>query len=191
MSYEAATDLDSAPESAAPVSLFGRIVDGLNAFGSVVIGLVMLLMVADVLLRNLTNRPIDGVAELVATSIIVIVFLQLPATLRHGRMSRADLFIDPFITRRRRAGMRLRAVFSLAGVFACAVIAYATWPMLEKAWSGEEFLGVEGVFTFPIWPMRLVVLVGSVLSTAQYALLSAQDWSNSRRSGNTVEASDV
>ena len=161
MSYEAATDLDAAPARAAPASLFGRIVDVLNAFGSVVIGLVMLLMVADVLLRNLANRPIDGVAELVATSIIVIVFLQLPATLRHGRMSRADLFIDPFVARRPIAGMRLRAAFSVAGVFACAVIAYATWPMLQKAWSGDEFLGVEGVFTFPIWPMRLVVIVAT------------------------------
>jgi len=191
MSYEAATDLEAAPELAAPASLFGRIVDVLNALGSVVIGLVMLLMVADVLLRNLANRAIDGVAELVATSIIVLVFLQLPATLRHGRMSRADLFIDPFVARRPRAGLRLRAIFSAAGVFACAVIAYATWPMLEKAWSGDEFLGVEGVFTFPIWPMRLVVLVGGVLATVQYALLAAQDWSESSRSAKAAGVTDV
>lgn len=175
MSYEAATDLEAAP----PVgggSIFGRLVEGLNALGSVVIGLVMILMCADVLLRNLLNRPIDGVAELVATSIIVIVFLQLPATLRNGRMSRADLFIDPFVQRRPAAGRRLRALFSVAGVFACAVIAYASWPMLRKAWSADEFLGVEGVFTFPIWPMRLVVVVGAALAAVQYVLLAVQDW---------------
>ena len=83
----------------------------------------MVLMCADVLLRNLLNHPIDGVAELVATSIIIIVFLQLPATLRHGRMSRADLFIDPFLQRRPAAGRVLRALFSLVGIFACGVIA--------------------------------------------------------------------
>jgi TRAP-type mannitol/chloroaromatic compound transport system permease small subunit len=175
MSYEAATDLESAPASA-PGGPFGMLVDGLNALGSAVIGLVMLLMCADVLLRNLLNRPIDGVAELVATSIIVIVFLQLPATLRHGRMSRADLFIDPFITRRPAAGRRLRALFSVAGIFACAVIAYATWPMLQKAWQGDEYLGVEGLFTFPLWPMRAVVVLGAGLATIQYALLALQDW---------------
>lgn len=177
MSYEAATDLEAtAPVQLAPGSVFGRIVDGLNALGSVVIGLVMVLMCADVLLRNLVNRPIDGVAELVATSIIVIVFLQLPATLRHGRMSRADLFIDPFVARRPAAGRRLRALFSVAGTFACALIAYASWPMLRKAWAGDEFLGVEGVFTFPIWPMRAVVVLGAGLATVQYLLLAVQDW---------------
>ncbi|WP_372658418.1 TRAP transporter small permease subunit [Hydrogenophaga sp.] len=189
MSYEANTDLEQAPPPSAPTSLFGRVVDGLNALGSVVIGLVMLLMVADVLMRNLLNQPIDGVAELVATSIIVIVFLQLPGTLRHGRMSRADLFIDPFTLKRPVAGHRLRALFSLAGIFACAVIAYASWPMLVRAWVGNEFLGVEGVFTFPTWPMRAVVVLGSALAALQYALLTWQDW---RHAGHVArEASHV
>jgi TRAP-type mannitol/chloroaromatic compound transport system permease small subunit len=155
-------------------------VDGLNAIGSLVIAAVMLLMCADVALRNLANRPIDGVAELVATSVIVIVFLQLPATLRHGRMSRADLFIDPFVARHPRAGRWLRALFSLAGGFACAVIAYASWPLLAKAWRDSEFLGVESVFTFPTWPMRAVVVLGAALAMAQYALLALQDWREAR-----------
>ena len=133
MSYEANTDLEGAPPPTAPSSPFGQLVDGLNGLGSLVIGLVMLLMCADVFMRNAFNQPIDGVAELVAASIIVIVFLQLPGTLRHGRMSRADLFLDPFMLRRPRAGLRLRALFSLAGIFACGVIAYATWPIAMRA----------------------------------------------------------
>ena len=174
---ESAAEVLAAPAlPAGPRGFFGRVVDALNAVGSLVIAAVMLLMCADVALRNLANRPIDGVAELVATSIIVIVFLQLPATLRHGRISRADLFIDPFIARRPRAGRRLRALFSLAGVFACGLIAYATWPLLAKAWSDSEFLGVQSVFTFPTWPMRAVVVLGGALACVQYALLAWQDW---------------
>lgn len=180
MSYEANTDLESAPPPSAPDSWFGRLVDGLNAAGSVLIGAIMLLMCADVLLRDLANRPIDGVAELVATSIVVIVFLQLPSTLRHGRMSRADLFLDPFITRRPAAGRRLRALFSFAGVFACAVIAYASWKPLLRAWTDSEFLGVEGIFTFPTWPMRVVVLTGAALAAVQYLLLVIQDLREAR-----------
>ena len=175
MSYEVNTDLEAGPAPAVPDSLFGRLIDGLNAAGSLVIAAVMLLMCADVLLRNLLNHPLDGVAELVATSIIVIVFLQLPSTLRHGRMSRADLFIDPFIQTHPVAGKRLRALFSLAGIFACGVIAYASWPMLARAWNDSEFFGVEGVFTFPTWPMRLVVCVGAALAAIQYVLLMWQD----------------
>ncbi len=175
MSYEVNTDLEATPAPAAPNSLFGRLVDGLNAAGSVVIGAVMLLMCADVLMRNLFNHPLDGVAEMVAASIIIIVFLQLPSTLRHGRMSRADLFIDPFIQKRPVAGRRLRALFSLFGIFACGVIAYATWPLLAKAWLDSEFFGIEGVFTMPVWPMRAVVLLGAALAAAQYVLLALQD----------------
>ena len=175
MSYEVNTDLETSPAPAASTSLFGRLVDGLNAAGSLVIGAVMLLMCADVLMRDLFNQPLDGVAEMVAASIIIIVFLQLPSTLRHGRMSRADLFIDPFIQRRPVAGHLLNSVFSLAGVFACGVIAYATWPLLAKAWRDNEFFGIEGVFTMPVWPMRVVVFVGAALAAIQYALMVFQD----------------
>ena len=181
MSYEAPADFDGEAPSGPPDSLFGRLVDGLNAVGSIVIGLVMLLMCADVVMRDLANRPIDGVAELVATSIIVIVFLQLPATLRHGRMSRADLFLDPLLQRRPRAGRLLRALFALVGVAACAVIAYATWPLLARAWTDSEFWGVEGVFTFPTWPMRAVVVLGAALAALQYALLAWQDLAGGTR----------
>lgn len=182
MSYEANTDLEAvAATPAQPPRLFGRLVDGLNGVGSAVIGAVMLLMCADVLMRNLLNQPIDGVAELVATSITVIVFLQLPATLRHGRMSRADLFIDPFVARNPRAGRRLRALFSIGGVVACAVIAYATWPVLQLSWEEREFWGIEGVFTFPSWPMRAIVLLGAALTAVQYLLLSVQDFTEAAR----------
>lgn len=180
MSYEANTDLESGPGPATPTSWFGRLVDSLNAAGSVVIGAIMVLMCADVLLRNLINHPIEGVAELVATSVIIIVFLQLPATLRHGRMSRADLFIDPYVQRRPRAGRRLRAFFSAAGIFACGVIAYASWKPFLRAWTDQEFLGVEGGFTFPTWPMRAIVVMGAALAAVQYALLVWQDLKESQ-----------
>ena len=177
MSYEQASDFDGAPPpvASAPPSAFGRLVDGLNAVGSVLIAAVMVLMCADVLMRNAANRPIDGVAEMVAMSIVVIVFLQLPATLRHGRMSRADLFIDPLLQRRPVAGRRLRAFYSACGVFACGLIASASWPPLARAFRNDEFVGIEGMFTFPIWPMRAVVVLGAALAAVQYLLLVVQD----------------
>lgn len=180
MSYEAPTDLESGPSVPPPSSLFGRVIDGLNGLGSIVIALVMVLMCADVFMRNAFNQPIEGVAEMVASSIIVIVFLQLPATLRHGRMSRADLFLAPLMVSRPRAGLWLRGALSLVGVLACALMAYATWPLFVRAWTYAEFFGVEGVFTFPTWPMRLVVFTGAALAALQYALLAWQDWRDAR-----------
>jgi TRAP-type C4-dicarboxylate transport system permease small subunit len=177
MSYERPVDYDATTpfRDEVPSSPFGHLVDGLNAIGSLLIAAVMVLMCTDVLMRNLANRPIDGVAEMVAMSIVVIVFLQLPSTLRHGRMSRADLFIDPFMRRRPAAGRRLRAVYSLVGVFACGLIAYASWRPFVRAWTNDEFLGIEGVFTFPMWPMRAIVILGASLAAIQYLLLAVQD----------------
>jgi TRAP-type mannitol/chloroaromatic compound transport system permease small subunit len=55
------------------------------------------------------------------------------------------------------------------------VIAYATWPLLTRAWVDAEFLGVQGVFTFPTWPMRAVVVLGAALAAVQYLLLAWRD----------------
>jgi TRAP-type mannitol/chloroaromatic compound transport system permease small subunit len=170
MSYEANTDLESTPAVVKRDSPFGHAVDGLNGLGSLLIFAVMLLMCADVLSRDLINKPIDGVAEMVAYSIIAIVFLHLPSTLRHGRMARADIFIDGFVAKRPRPGHLLKFVFSLTGAFMLAVVFYATYPNFMKAWTGKEFFGVEGVFTAPTWPVMLVVLIGSALTSIQYLL---------------------
>jgi TRAP-type C4-dicarboxylate transport system permease small subunit len=170
MSYERDTDLGSGARSGPPASPFGRLVDGLNGAGSALIFAVMLLVVADVLARNLFSRPIDGVAELVAMSIVAIVFLQLGSTLRHGRMSRADLFIDGFRQRRPRAGAALQAAFDACGVAVCGIVGWASWPLLVKAWNGGEYVGIEGVFTAPTWPVKAIVVAGCAITAIQYLL---------------------
>lgn len=170
-----------APASAALAVLRGRLwgglLDVLNGLGSLLIALVMLLMCADVLLRNTFNRPVDGVAELVAASIVVIVFLQLPSALRHGRMSRVELCQEPLMRRWPRLGLGLRALFAVGGVLACALIATATWPQVLRAIARDEFLGVRGLVSFASWPLHGVVLLGAALTALQYALLAWQDLS--------------
>lgn len=157
--------------SAVPDTAFGRVVDGLNAIGSVLIFAVMFLICADVTSRNLANRPIDGVAEMVSMSIIAIVFLQLASTLRHGRMSRADIFIEPLRNRRPRTAASMDAFFALAGLVVCAAIAWASWPVFTKAWIDSEFIGVQGVFTAPTWPVKGLVVLGCWMAAAQYAVM--------------------
>jgi TRAP-type mannitol/chloroaromatic compound transport system permease small subunit len=171
VSYETATDLDSGGLPR-PSSAFGWLVDGLNGLGSVLIGAVMLLICADVLARDLFDQPIHGVSELVAMSIIAVVFLQLASTLRHGRMSRAELFIDDFKLKHLFAGHLLQSLFDLAGAAVLAIIVYATWPVLAASWSGNEFIGVQGVFTAPVWPVKLLVVIGATLTCLQYLVLA-------------------
>jgi TRAP-type mannitol/chloroaromatic compound transport system permease small subunit len=105
----------------------------------------------------------------------MIVFTQLASTLRHNRMSRADLFIGPFTRRHPMAGHALGALFGLVGAFVCAVLVYASWPKLVDAWVTDEFMGVEGIFTAPMWPMRLCIVIGAALTLAQYLVLVIGD----------------
>lgn len=159
----------AAPARAA-ITPFGWLVDGANAVGSALIFCAMLLILADVAARDLLGAPIAGVAELVAISVIAIVFLQLASTLRHGRMSRAEIFIDGFSAKHPRAGAALQALYDLAGIAVCAILVYATWPVLARAWTDSEFIGVQGVFTAPTWPVKAIIVFGAALTAIQYAV---------------------
>jgi TRAP-type mannitol/chloroaromatic compound transport system permease small subunit len=151
-------------------SPFGLFVDALNGLGSAIIIAIMVLVCADVVGRGLLNQPIDGVAELVALSIIAVLFLQLASTLRHGRMTRADLFIDGFRRRHPLPGGILEALFSLSGIAVCVIIVWASWPRFVASWTGNEFIGIQGQFTAPTWPVRVIVIIGAGLAAVQYAL---------------------
>jgi len=161
---------------ATPGSPLGWIADGMNAAGSLLIMAAMALICADVVAREVFRAPIKGVSEIVAMSIVAIVFLQLASTLRAGRMSRAEIFIDAFVVKHPRAGALLEALFDLAGVFIFGVIAGACWPIFREAWTTDEFFGVQGVFTAPTWPVKLVVVVGAALTGIQYLALAARNF---------------
>lgn len=156
-------------------SLFGHLVDGLNAVGSLLIFAIMAIICADVFSRNFLNLPIAGVAELVAASIVMIVFLQLASTLRHGRMAQADIFIVGFTQRHPRLGHGLQAVFFAAGVWIMYIIYDGTLPVLIRAWERNQFIGIEGVFTFPTWPIRVVVFTCALITMVQYLLLAGRE----------------
>ncbi|MDI5932758.1 TRAP transporter small permease subunit [Halomonas kalidii] len=154
---------------------FGRVVDGLNAVGSLLIFAMMVLVCADVASRSLLNQPIYGVTELMSLSIVAIVFLQMASTLRHRRMAKADIFIEKYITTSPVAGHVLSAVFSLGGILACALIVYGTYPLWAQAWHANEYIGVQGLLTVPTWPVKTVILIGGSATGIQYLIDALQD----------------
>lgn len=156
-------------------SLFGIVADGLNGLGTALIIGIMVLVFVEIVARGVFNRPIEGIAYIVALSIVSIVFLQLASTLRHGRMPHVDIFIDGFRRRNPRAGGLLQAVFDLTGVAVCIIILWASWPKLDASWTDNEFVGLQGQFTAPIWPMRLIIVIGATLTGIQYAIHMVED----------------
>jgi tripartite ATP-independent transporter DctM subunit len=136
---------------------------------------LMILICADILGRSLFNAPVQGVAEIVANSIVAIVFLQVAHALMTGRMTRTDLLIGKLEDDRPFAAAFIRLAFHLAGILVFALIADGTWPKLVDAWVENEFFGAQGVFTAPVWPIKACLFAGSLLTCLAFATKALVD----------------
>lgn len=142
----------------------------MNAIGSLLILIVTLLVCAEVVHRNVKGEALPGVTEMVAFSVVMIVFLQLASALRHDRFARADIFIEPLTKRHPRLAGCFLMFHDLLGVGVAAIICYGSWPLLRRAWTQELFFGIPGVFTAPEWPMRAAVVIGSAALCLQFLM---------------------
>lgn len=141
---------------------FSAFVAGLNSVGTVLIFAMMLLINADVFARFLFNAPIDGVTELVELSIVAIVFLQLPDAVRAGRLTRSDGLYSRLEAKLPRLSHALGALFDLAGALFFVTIMMGAIPRLIDAWQRNYFAGNKGIFTVPVWPVRLILVIGAL-----------------------------
>ena len=154
--------------------LYMRALMLLNSIGSIWIFALMILIVADVVARSGFNQPINGVTDIASFSIIGIVFLQLGATVYTGRMTKGDVLLEILNRYSRRTGALLEALFLLVGAAMFALIVRAIWPTLTRALARNEYFGVEGVFTFPTWPVRMIIVVGAAAVVITYLLQAAK-----------------
>ena len=153
-----------------------------NAIGTLWIVALMLLIVADISARNILNQPIKGVPEMVAFSIVGIVFLQLSHALRSGALTRSDILLGYFQSQNPRIHRTMLTLFNLTGA---AVLALALWhflPSLSAAWSfpKRHFMGSPGVFTIPRWPLYGLMCLGLALTVAQFLALAWSNWREGR-----------
>jgi TRAP-type mannitol/chloroaromatic compound transport system permease small subunit len=145
-------------------------VDGLAALGTVMICVLMLVICADVVARNLLGSSLPLVSELGALMLVMIVYLQLAATVRADRLARTEIFFTAFRAARPRAGAVLSAIFDAAGAAVIGGIAWSTVGILGKDLASGEFIGVPGIATVPVWPFRVLILVGVTVAAIEFAL---------------------
>lgn len=140
----------------------------LAAAGSLLILGLAVLVDLDILGRELLARPVRGVAEILALSIVAILFLQLPETLRAGRLPRSELLLDRLRRTRPRLHGLVEAVVHLTGAGLMGLLAAVLVPGLREAWREELYVGAAGDFTAPIWPVRAVMVAGAALTAALF-----------------------
>lgn len=172
---------DKNPNAGAPsvpgvherLGLWNRGVDGLAALGTIMIVLLMAMIVADVVVRNLLGASLPLIAELGALTVVLIVFLQLGTAVRNDRLASTDFFLDAVSLRRPKAAAVIRAVWDLFGAAVCAGIAWSSWGILWRDIEHREFIGVTGVLTMQTSPFRALIFIGAVVAAVQFVLLAA------------------
>lgn len=150
---------------------FSGLVAVMNSIGTCWIFVLLVLINTDIIGRTAFNSPLAGVNEIVGMSIVGCVFLQLAHALRMGRLTRSDVILAKLGSRPRlRLGME--AAYSLLGAAMLVILLVYTWPMLVHAWTIGEYEGSAGGFTAPVWPIKLIIVIGCVAAVAQCLLNS-------------------
>lgn len=186
---------DGRPAGATPSSPrlvpFEMVLSVLNSIGTLWIFALMVVISLDVIGRTTFNSPLPGVLELVRLSIVGIVFIQLGHTLRAGRITRADNLIRILQRRLPRLGYGMQALFELAGAGIFVVLFQASLPLFLRSWASGEYAGIEGYITYPVWPVRLIILIGSAGAGIQFLLFAWRDlvaaWSGRAPPEDTAE----
>lgn len=129
------------------------------------------LIVADIIGNNLYGHAIPGVREIVISSIVMIVYLQLGYAIRSHSMLRADTLLLAMPVTMRRVAL---AVSYALGLALFVMILRGTISPAVYAWTTSEFWG-EGALRVPVWPTRFMILVGSGLAIVNYVVAALID----------------
>ncbi len=135
----------------------------------------MILISVDILLRFIFNSPLSGTTEIVEISIVTILYLQLAHTLKVGRVTRSDALYSRILRKWPPIGNTLGILFHLAGVGLMVAIVLGGGPKWLQAYHGGHFVGNTGVFTFPEWPQRFVLVIGCAMLGIQFALMAVDN----------------
>ena len=144
-----------------------RITKFLMIFGAVWAFALCFFILADIITRAL-NMPISGTKEIVANSVVIIVFMQVGYAVRSGSMLRADFLVVmlPQILQR----ILLILALLVGAAFFLFLLKAGIKPAL-RSFANGEFDG-EGALRVPVWPARFAILLGGGMAGINYLLLS-------------------
>jgi TRAP-type mannitol/chloroaromatic compound transport system permease small subunit len=148
---------------------FGGLAAVLNGIGSGWIFVLLILVNIDIIGRAIFNKPLRGVPEIVAMTIVGCVFLQLAHAIRNDGLTRSEIILVR-LTKYPQFRRGLEAVYNLLGAFILAVLFVYSVPMFTVAWTTDDFVGAEGDFMAPLWPIKLIIVIGSLLGAIQCLL---------------------
>lgn len=122
---------------------------------------------ADIVLRAM-SIPLSGTKEIVANSVVIIVFMQVGFAVRSGSMLRAD-FLVILLPKWVQKALTVFALI-LGACFFLYLLNAAVTPAMRSFTRGE-FDGA-GALQVPVWPARWAIAIGAGLAGLNYILLT-------------------
>ena len=161
---------------------FETIISVMNSIGTAWVFVLLVIINLDIGGRAIFNHPIRGVPEIVAMSIVACVFLQIAHTLRVGRLTRSDLLMNWLKVKNPGFKNFLEGLYYSIGAILMAILFKASIPLFTKAWRIDEYVGAEGDFMAPIWPVKLIILIGCLAGAVQFLLMAFDSFKQIRSS---------
>ncbi|MEJ2167090.1 MAG: TRAP transporter small permease subunit [Desulfobacterales bacterium] len=166
---------------------FGYLISVMNSIGTAWVFVLLVIINLDIGGRALFNHPIRGVPEIVSMSIVACVFLQIAHTLKVGRLTRSDILISRLENNHPALKHLLEGVYYLIGAGLMVIFLYASFPLFIRAWRIGIYVGAQGDFMAPVWPVKLVILIGCAAGGIQFLLMAVGSFRNLAASGRIAK----
>jgi TRAP-type transport system small permease protein len=126
----------------------------INGIGTVVLGLMVLLTVADIVLRLFLGRPIRGTLEITEFLMVIVVF----SAMAYTAVLRGHIVIQIMASR---LPQRPRAVLdTLADLISIVFCALVAWQGIAQAGITRLRDDISGVIGIPVSPFYYVMVLG-------------------------------
>ena len=133
------------------------------SFALIIVGLLILY---DVVMRSLINKPVIGVAEIIGNSLVIIAFFQIAYTISINAMIRSEYLL-------KKSSHNFSCIIEffscLLGIIFFGLIAYSSFEPTINAYVRNEFEG-HASFRFPTFPVRLSIFLCSIFAAFTYFL---------------------
>ena len=147
------------------VSISTEILSTVSAFWALLLAGIYLY---DIVGREAFASPFLGTHEIVGNSIVGILFLELPSSIKRGAMLRTTILYNAASDRLRRL---IDSASYLLGIALFAAIVFGSWDAMITSWETGEIEGA-GAFEVPIYPVRsLIVLFSGICALVYLQLL--------------------
>lgn len=147
------------------VDVVTRACSTLAAFWALALGFLILY---DISGRAFFNKPFDGTIELVANSMVSILFLLMPYAIFRGAHIRTTAIYQGLGPYGQRA---VDLAACLLGIYFFWAVADGGWADMIIGWEVDEREG-EGSIRVPVYPVRTIIIAFAIMAMAIYAILA-------------------